>query len=271
MRRGKSRFSEPFRIKVERISPCFLLLLSLVVGIFVARGAALASGVDILTPRSGSTVFARNPETHLVLRLAGQGEGLHLRLDKTGKLLDPIISMAGEEATFLHFRLPLAPGKNSFTILPGGQRLVFNFHPIQAQLYQKSFGRDTFFFHQNDELPKPCRECHELKETEIIEPVGLKKQISCATCHKTIVDKGKWKHGPTVNQQCLVCHQQSVKPWRIGFPKGSIDDICLTCHVNKKRWLTSKYRHGPMIGGCTLCHDPHGSNYRDQLWADGSL
>ena len=26
-----------------------------------------------------------------------------------------------------------------------------------------------------------------------------------------------------------------------------------------------------MIGGCTLCHSPHGSKHRYQLWAEGSL
>lgn len=259
--------------KGVRVSRCSLILCFFAAVLnLTARGVALASDAQILTPRPGATVFARNPMAHLVLRIPGEeGRGRRVRLAKSGKLIDPVVSMEGDSARFLHFRLPLEPGKNSFTIVPGNQRLEFNFHPIQAQLYKKALGKNAFIFHQTDTLPELCQDCHDLQESETLHPVGLKKQIGCATCHKTIVDKGAYKHGPTVNEQCLVCHQRSVKPWRIGFPKGDVSDICLTCHTNEKKWLALKYRHGPMIGGCTLCHDPHGSDYRNQLWADGSL
>lgn len=234
--------------------------------------ASASSKVEILTPQSGARVFARNPETHLILRQSGEGTQSWVRVEKTGAKLDPIVSMEGEEYTYLHFRLPLTPGMNRFTIQPAGQRLELNFQRQQSDLDLRSRGKDISFFHRSDRLPESCEECHELRETETIEPVGMQKQISCATCHKTIVNKGTWKHGPTVNQQCLSCHLQSVRPWRIGLPAAKIKDICIACHTSKKAWFTRKVPHGPLnVGGCTLCHDPHGENNRYQLWAEGSM
>jgi len=238
------------------------------------RGSASAQAADleILTPQAGAKVIARSPETHLVLRQSGSAETTRLRVEKSGVTLDPVVSMEGDESIYLHFRLPLEPGMNKFTVMPSGQGIELNFQKVQADLNLKSRGKATSFFHQNDKLPKSCQECHELRETETIEPVGLKKQVSCVNCHQNLVDKGQWKHGPTVNRQCLSCHQQSSDPWRIGFPKIRTQEICLGCHTSKKAWFERRAIHGPLdLGGCTLCHNPHGEDHRYMLWAEGSL
>jgi len=234
-------------------------------------GSAQAAEVKILTPRPGATVIARNQETHLILSQSGAVD-TKVRVERTDAILDPVVSMEGEAQSYLHFRLPLVPGANSFTIIPSNQRIKFNFQKVQSDLNLGSRGKDISHFHQNDNLPESCQECHDLRETETLEPVGLTKQTSCVTCHKNLVGKGLWKHGPTVNQQCLSCHQQSVEPWRIGLPKGNIKDICLACHTSKRDWAERKFVHGPLdLGGCTLCHNPHGENHRYMLWAEGSL
>ncbi|MGK2945090.1 MAG: cytochrome c3 family protein [Desulfuromonadales bacterium] len=75
-----------------------------------------------------------------------------------------------------------------------------------------------------------------------------------------------------MNQQCLTCHQQSAKPWGIGFPKVKSQELCFKCHTSKSSWFSREVIHGPLhLGGCTLCHNPHGENHRYQLWAEGSL
>jgi predicted CXXCH cytochrome family protein len=240
--------------------------------IFLGTTQARAADVELLTPRSGATVIARNPLTHLVLRQAGSATPSRVKVEKSGAVLDPIVKMDDGEHLYLHFRLPLEPGRNTFTIIPSGQRVELNFRQIRASLNPKSFAGGVDLFHRDDQLPESCQECHDLKETDTLEPVGLQQQTSCPTCHRTIIEKGPWKHGPVVNRQCLVCHQRSVKPWRIGFPATKIQDLCVTCHTYKKDWESRKFIHGPMIvGGCTLCHDPHGGKYRYQLWAAGSL
>jgi predicted CXXCH cytochrome family protein len=180
--------------------------------------------------------------------------------------------MEGESHNYLHFRLPLVPGKNKFTIVPGNQLFELNYQQVKGAINRKTFGKETYLFHLEDKLPDSCVDCHDLQESADIDPMGLMKgQASCATCHKNYINKSKWKHSTTVNHQCLICHQLSVKPWRIGIPVGKIDDTCFICHNGKKEQRTSKYRHGPMIAGCTLCHNPHGDEHRYYLWADSAL
>jgi len=246
---------------------CALALIS-VAGI----DACAAADVEILTPRPGARIIARNPETHLVLRRSNNGDPVKVKVEKTGEILNPVIEMEGEDHSYLHYRLPMTPGKNSYSLVPGGQRLELSFQRIQSDFTLKSLVKDAYFFHQGESLPESCSDCHELLETETIEPVGLEKQISCAACHQNLIDNGTVKHGPTLNLECLACHQQSEEPLRIGFPTVGTQELCLICHVSKKVWLKGKVTHGPMIlGGCTLCHNPHGEDHKYQLWAEGSL
>jgi predicted CXXCH cytochrome family protein len=173
---------------------------------------------------------------------------------------------------YVHFRLPLVPGKNNFTLTPSGQRFEINFQKIQADLTMKGLAKDAYLFHQGESLPDSCVDCHALLDTEIIVPVGIEKQNGCAVCHKNLTAIGTNKHGPMINLECLSCHQQSGNPLRVGFPTVSTKELCLLCHPGKKAWLARKSTHGPLLlGGCTLCHNPHGENHRYQLWAEGSL
>jgi predicted CXXCH cytochrome family protein len=184
----------------------------------------------------------------------------------------PIEVAEGEEHTYLHYLLPLKQGENSFTLTPDGGRFEINFEEIRGDLALMPFGMEVSLFHRDDKLPDGCIECHDVQESKVVAPTGLKKQISCGVCHKSIIAKGSWKHGPTLNQQCLNCHQRSIKPWKIGFPLAKDNVLCLSCHTSKRAWFSRKITHGPInLGGCTLCHNPHGENHKYQLWAEGSL
>ena len=253
-----------------------LTLMALLGGLFTLgsmtfTGQSFAANLELLTPRVGGTVYARNPETHVVIRQVWSQGVSQARLEKGGIKIDPVVVRQHQGQDYLHFRLPLTPGVNSFTIVPGGQKVEVSYRPLQADLNLSSLGKDAYLFHQDDQLPKACASCHDLQKTATIEPVGLTRQVSCVACHKNVVDKAPRQHSTTVNRQCLSCHQQFVKPWRIGFPTVKTEEICLSCHASKKVWRTQKFIHGPMnAGGCTLCHNPHGDNYRHQLWAEGS-
>lgn len=246
-----------------------LLLLALGMGISASLDQAWAADIEILTPPPGAKVLARTPETHLVMRLSGTRDVSRARVEKYGSMLKAEVIEEGEDHIYLHFRLPLKRGVNTFTIFPGGQRFELTYQPLQGLLPLNLKG--FYLFHQNSQLPESCAGCHDLQETKIMDTLGIKQQTSCAGCHKNLVEKKNWQHSTSVNQQCLLCHQLYVKPWRIGLREGRADDTCLACHTTQKNLQSQQHRHSALIGGCTLCHNPHGSNYRYQLWAEGSL
>lgn len=245
-----------------------VLTLALGMGGSLQQDVVFAAGPEILTPKPSSTIIARNPETHLVLRSpAGAGQP---QVEADGKKLAPMLREQDQGNDYIHFRLPLKRGANLFVISPGGIRLELNYQPLLANL-PKSLGKDVYLFHRDDTLPQGCTACHDLKSTSRNRITGIEEQESCASCHGNIVSTAVWKHGPQTSNLCLTCHQQSLTPWRIGFPTGKIEENCLACHTGKRLWRTKKHVHGPMnVGGCTVCHNPHGDKYRYQLWAEGS-
>ncbi len=63
------------------------------------------------------------------------------------------------------------------------------------------------------------------------------------------------EHGPYAAKLCEGCHQRGSNS--LIMP---VEELCLNCHVLK---LGKKRIHGPLAtGGCTVCHDPHGSPNR---------
>ena len=230
-----------------------------------------AAEPEILAPRPGAKIMLRNPLSHLVVRFEQRGV-LKIKVGVNGETIPPLVQVEGDDGVYLHFRLPLQPGVNSFSFIPGNQSFSLEYKKIQADLNIKSLDKDVYLFHQGEALPPECAACHELIDTETVLPVGIVKQLGCRVCHQSITDKGPVKHGPTVNLECLRCHQQATEPLRIGFPVIGTQELCLLCHQQEKEWLDKKVTHGPLVmGGCTLCHDPHGGSYKGQLWADGRL
>lgn len=249
-----------------------LCLGSLSIILAAGETRALAAKLELVSPRAGSTVVARKAETHLILRQTASSQPLKVRVDKTDVTIVPVVAEQIEEHNYLHFRVPLKPGLNSFVVEPGGQRFEFKYRPVQADLNPNSLGKDVYLFHQDDQLPKSCAECHSLQKTRTIEPFGLVQQTGCASCHQNVIDHATWQHGPAASRQCLSCHLQTSRPWRIGFPTAKTEDICFSCHTGKSAWRTKKFIHGPLnVGGCNLCHAAHGGNHRYQLWAEGSV
>ncbi len=250
----------------------FLLVLLCQFGLegISARNLAFASGIEILTPPSGATIVGRHAEAHLVVRRPHR-EGSQVWVEANERRVDPAVVREILNDNYLHFRLPLQPNLNSFTIHPGAERLVINYRPVRAALNPNTLGSDVYLFHRNGQLPHICAQCHDLQKTTPVEPVGLRAQESCASCHRNLLEQSPWQHSTSVNKQCLACHQQFAQPFRVGFPTGKIEETCVACHTGKKDWRSRKSIHGPMVaGGCTLCHNPHGDKNRYQLWAGGA-
>jgi predicted CXXCH cytochrome family protein len=99
---------------------------------------------------------------------------------------------------------------------------------------------------------------------------------ACVTCHKPIVAR-KVLHGPVAAGSCLSCHEvkESGGTVRITLAGGVTADnetaLCLTCHDDMAARLKQKAVHAPVAGGaCSSCHDPHGSDFRFMLPAEGT-
>ncbi len=247
-----------------------VLLLGLALQLAVEQ--TVAANIEVLTPPAGAKVIARNPTTHLVLRVES-GIAEKVQIKAGAAVLKPVVSSEGEELVYLHFKLQLKRGKNRFILEPGAQLLEYNYERIQSDLaLKKALTKDASFFHEGGDLDGSCLECHDYGEEDVFEGLSLGNPEGCITCHADIHTQGAWQHSAVMTNKCLNCHLRSTKPWRIGFPTVKTQDLCFSCHASRKKWMSKANIHGPIrFGGCTLCHNPHGSDFRYQLWADGSL
>lgn len=239
-------------------------------GLSTLQGRALAAGVEILIPRPGSMIIARIPNTHLILRRLATSGVQPLEVQAGFDRIRPLVVKADQGYDFLHFTLPLVPGVNRFSILPSGEEFEIRYQAINSTVFASTLKKASLF-HSDEELPKSCSGCHNLRKTGVLELLGLEAQESCNVCHQDISKKDHL-HNPVSNRLCLTCHQLSRKPWRIGFPTEKTAEICIACHTSQAQWQSRKYVHGPMIvGGCTVCHNPHGGDNRKFLWSEDSF
>jgi predicted CXXCH cytochrome family protein len=245
-------------------------MLLLAVVLLFRASTGFAAAVEILTPRPGATILSKSPVAHLVVRQTGERGPKHLWVGVDSQMLEPVVRGQHEGSTYLHYLLPLKQGQNVFSLIPEGTKFELHYRPLHGRVPRNLKGID--FFHRDDKLPQSCTPCHSLQKAPSLERFGLGGQESCVTCHGKVLSKAAWQHTTQGKKQCLSCHEQSETPWRIGLPTGKIEDTCLGCHTGKKGWFSRKSIHGPLVlGGCTLCHNPHGEANRYQLWADGAV
>jgi len=105
-------------------------------------------------------------------------------------------------------------------------------------------------------------------------PVGAQAQGEGCTksgCHDKMSTK-KWVHGPVGVGICTVCHTETDKKNHKFELVTDEQSLCFTCHEDKQEQMMSKsHLHTPVASGeCTGCHDPHQSDYRYQLYGEGS-
>ncbi|HFQ91127.1 MAG TPA: hypothetical protein ENK27_13730 [Desulfobulbus sp.] len=255
----------------------------------VLLAACLLSGREavaytILTPPPGPglTIQARRPAATLVIRVRDATEETRLRVyaasgDKgPGKVLVPVGRWQRPEGLFLHYRLRLRRGRNTFVIRPGDRKLVIRYRPVRALGGIDFVDPAVYVFHRRAVVPAACAACHGKGR-----PVATPPETSrfarnpaysplCFSCHRRLSRQEKWLHGPSANVLCLDCHRTGGRKTQVTIPSGRINELCFGCHVNKKKLLQKNFVHGPYaIGDCTVCHDPHGDAYKYQLWADG--
>ena len=101
-------------------------------------------------------------------------------------------------------------------------------------------------------------------------PVQLEKNVDAAKCLECHEDKSKGTHvHSAIAMGCTTCHEVKV----VDKDTTNVDlvspkeELCFTCHEKAKEATV----HGPYSkGNCVLCHDPHVSEFKQQLRASGN-
>src|SRR5579864_3469295 len=99
-------------------------------------------------------------------------------------------------------------------------------------------------------------------------PVPLDKNVDAAKCLECHEDKTKGKavHS-AIATGCLSCHEVRVNKdvTRVKLTTTTPYKVCLTCHSEKDAAQIKGTVHKPAVRDCLTCHDPHVSEFKNQL------
>ncbi|HLY18001.1 MAG TPA: cytochrome c3 family protein [Bryobacteraceae bacterium] len=87
----------------------------------------------------------------------------------------------------------------------------------------------------------------------------------CASCHEDKT-KGKAVHS-AIASGCLSCHEVRINKdvTRIKLTTATPIKLCLQCHADKDAGQIKGHVHNPAVRDCLKCHDPHVSDFKNQL------
>lgn len=247
----------------------------LVLLLTIWQGEAMAGDITLLSPTKDCVVYARTPTTHMVISVSDKNDLKSLRLESASELVPPRSIHHKTKGYFLHYRVPLKPGKNIFTLNPGGMEITLDYKPLRTLLNANFDAPDVFLYHRDGTMHDECRECHEVPtvpEDYYVRPTTYgSNSPTCYSCHHAIFEETVWQHSPAANLLCETCHREDDKVGRISVTVGKDATLCYQCHLVKgKAWGEMAHIHQPVgFGVCSICHNPHGDKNRFQLWADG--
>ena len=176
----------------------------------------------------------------------------------------------------VHISIFLAHGEHGLRVIKNGRdlvnRTVFVAPGYESDLVPEEAAADLF---HTEEKEKSCQGCHRLEPTKAdrVPKAGAEAKQICYPCHRHDFETRASVHKPALVQwRCLLCHQQDFKdseispsaPVRYTIAEGAeIAPLCYKCHKKKRRQIEGySVIHGPVgMDGCTMCHDPHGSNH----------
>jgi len=256
----------------------FSLFVVLILPLFA--GPVVAGEITVLTPMAGSVIYARQPLTHLVVKVTNSVDLNQLVLEGKDDPIKPAGVWNSKGNFYIHFTLGLKPGRNSFVLNPGDQEIKVSYRPLRT-LININFDAPTVYrFHRKEKIPAECGQCHtsDLPAELGVDPEQQKLLYGnfafspeCYSCHPGQVRGSNWQHGPAANILCNTCHNNPDAGGKISVPGGKMIDLCSKCHVYARGWSKMAHMHGPTgTGDCTICHNPHGDKYKFQLWADGA-
>ncbi|MBU0481031.1 MAG: cytochrome c3 family protein [Proteobacteria bacterium] len=253
------------------------LILALVVLPVFCAATASAGQISVLAPAETDLVLnSRNTILNVVVRVDDQNDlaRLSLKEEKSGQGYEPAGRYERENRYYVHYRVPLKKGSNTFTLAPTGNKLKIRFNPLSSLLNVDFNAPKSYSFHKTETIPAECGGCHTDKlpgEARIDKVLYGRFSPACYSCHSAMVSGREWRHFPSSALLCRSCHQPDPEKDLLTVPAGKIEELCFQCHVNERKWRNKdSHIHGPVgTGDCTICHDPHGSANRYQLPAAG--
>jgi predicted CXXCH cytochrome family protein len=107
-----------------------------------------------------------------------------------------------------------------------------------------------------------------VRASAAVHPVPLDKGVDSKKCLECHEDKTKAKavHSAMATG-CLSCHEVRVNKdtTHIKLITATPSALCFTCHEDKKPGNIKGTVHSPAVRDCLSCHDPHGSDNKNQL------
>lgn len=114
-----------------------------------------------------------------------------------------------------------------------------------------------------------CTTCHDPHQSPYKFQLRAAGSDLCFLCHNKSIAGGKSVHGPVAVGSCSTCHTMHQS----NFPKLLLaegNEVCFSCHTDKgDAFKKRKFMHAPVQEACTNCHNPHSSNHKFNLKADG--
>jgi len=107
-----------------------------------------------------------------------------------------------------------------------------------------------------------CIACHEVVDVNehTYELIDEEPEL-CTQCHDEF--SKNYVHSALDNNQCSQCHEIHTSENTFRLRAATVGEICAECHEIAK---DATHVHGPTsVGGCTLCHDAHESDYENRL------
>jgi predicted CXXCH cytochrome family protein len=116
--------------------------------------------------------------------------------------------------------------------------------------------------HQHEALDAPgCTACHDphISRTKFLLTAPT-VELLCAQCHVT--ERRTHPHGPFAAGECLACHRPHESNHENLLRAGGGPDHCAMCHAETTLALANApFVHDPASESCTICHDPHASDF----------